>query len=458
VTTSQPLEPGLLRVFRLFAILQAVLTGAEVARLAHIAIAHGMPPAAVVPADAFALCGFGGTLVLVVYLGWPWVQHVMGARFMPVGVVLAAATALAAAHLEFVVNYRMEGFDPSAAVELWEAALMLLAPLVVLAWQYRFRIVVGYCLLTGILDWGVKVLVLGRLSPDLEVVESFLMLRSLLYLAVGYMLVQLMVAQREQRQALARANARLADYATALEDLATTRERNRLARELHDTLAHTLSGLAVQLEAVLALWHADPDRSHALLQRSLDATRQGLAETRGAIQSLRAGPLEDLGLGLAVRDLAEAAAGRAGFALTLNVLPDPGRLAPSVEQCVFRVAQEALENAVRHSGARQVTVQLERAARDLILTIADDGCGFAYNAQPPLPSPAAGEERPANARPVPGSRREEREPGKWGDVHFGLSGMRERAELAAGRLEVSSAPGQGTRVRLVIEATESDDD
>ena len=427
VTKPHPLEPGLLRVFRLFAVLQAVLTGAEAARLAHIAIAHGMPPVAVAPAYAFALCGFGGTLLLVVYLGWPWVQHVMGARFMPLGVALATVTALAGAHLEFVVNYRMEGFDPSAAVELWEAALMLLAPLVVLAWQYRFRVVLGYCLLTGVLDWGTKVLVLGRLSPELEVVESFLALRSILYLAVGYMIVQLMIAQREQRQALARANARLADYATALEQLATTRERNRLARELHDTLAHTLSGLAVQLEAVLALWRSDPDRSHRLLEGSLDATRRGLAETRGAIQSLRAGPLEDLGLGLAVRDLAETAAGRAGFALKLDVPPDLGRLAPRVEQCVFRVAQEALENAIRHSGARRVTVQLERAADNLILTIADDGQGFQIDG--------------------PGT-----------EDHFGLRGMRERAELACGRLEVSSAPGQGTRVRLAIEATERGDD
>lgn len=429
MTESRPLEPGLLAVFRLFAGLQLALCSAEVLRLVHIATAHGMPPAAVEPAYAFTVVGFGGSLLLMAYLAWPWLQRLLGTRYLPLGVALATVVALAGAHLEFVANYQMKDFDPSAAVELWEAALVLLAPLVVLAWQYRFRVVVGYCLLTGVLDWAAKAVVLGRASPALEVAESFLALRSVLYLAVGYMIVQLMIAQREQRQALARANARLADYAMALEQLATTRERNRLARELHDTLAHTLSGLAVQLEAVLALWQSDPDRSHALLERSLDATRRGLAETRGAIQSLRAGPLEDLGLGLAVRDLAEAAAGRAGFALKLDVPADLGRLAPRVEQCVFRVAQEALENAVCHSGARQVTVQLGRAASELTLTIVDDGCGFSLNPR-----------------------------GESGEAHFGLSGMRERAELAGGRLEVTSAPGQGTRVRLVIEAAERGDD
>jgi signal transduction histidine kinase len=248
----------------------------------------------------------------------------------------------------------------------------------------------------------------------------------------GYVIARVMAQQRQQRQVLAAANRRLSHYAATLEQLAITQERNRMARELHDTLAHTLSGLAVQLEAVHSLWPLDPDQAHTLLEGSLQATRDGLAETRQAIQSLRAGPLEDLGLLLALRSLAELATGRAGAALHLDLPPTLEKLAPDVEQCIYRVAQEALENIVQHAGAAHITVGLGHQGNRLVLAVADDGQGFDAR-------PSGTARSPDTAGAVDAGQR------------FGLQGMRERAGMAGGSLDVTSQPGQGTTVRLTLE-------
>src|SRR4029078_5838718 len=109
------------------------------------------------------------------------------------------------------------------------------------------------------------------------------------------------------------ANAKLVDYASTNEQLAVTRERNRVARDMHDTLAHTLSAVSVQLEAADSVWDSQPQQAHELLQKSLASARAGLGETRRAVRALRASPLDDLGLGLALRDLAESTADRAGW-------------------------------------------------------------------------------------------------------------------------------------------------
>jgi two-component system sensor histidine kinase UhpB len=182
-------------------------------------------------------------------------------------------------------------------------------------------------------------------------------------------------------------------------------------------LAHTLSGVAVQLEAVDSLWNSDYQQAHDILHHSLKATRDGLTETRKAIQSLRATPLEDLGLCRALRDYAEAVAGRAGFRLDLELPDRLEGLPPEVEQCFYRIGQEALENAVRHAEAKTVRVSLMQAGTGLQMEICDDGTGF----------------DPQDAGP--GSR-------------FGLQGMSERSQVIHAALEVSSQPGGGTRVSL----------
>ena len=157
-----------------------------------------------------------------------------------------------------------------------------------------------------------------------------------------------------------------------------------------------------------------------MLEDSLQTARTGLTESRHAIQALRASPLEDLGLIQAIRNLAESAAGRSGATLNLEVPACLEKLSPDVEQCIFRVAQEALENIVRHAEAKSIIVQLAQEVHGLTMVIADDGQGF-----DPVQVDA--------------------------QKHLGLKGLRERVGLFGGNLQINSRPGQGTTITLMLE-------
>jgi signal transduction histidine kinase len=244
------------------------------------------------------------------------------------------------------------------------------------------------------------------------------------FLFIGYMINQLVSAQRKQREELAQANAGLARYAVTLEQLATSRERNRVARELHDILAHTLSGMAIELEAVKKLWHFDPDKAANMLDHSLSSVREGLTESRRALQALRATPLEDLGLVFALRALAEGAAARGSFELDLD-LPEAIKEQPAeVEQIYYRIAQEALTNVVEHACAKTVHLTLAAANGSLRLSIRDDGRGF----------------DPQN---IDAQRQ------------YGLVGMKERAAMIGAALSVASQPGAGTAIECSLPAGET---
>lgn len=349
---------------------------------------------------------------LFVFLGWPWLQRKLRRIHLPIALVIATTIPIVEA------QYLSELYGSESLPDFWLVFPFLLVPLILTAWQYPFRYVVVFILGTMLLE----MLLLS--SPaylgvtDTPTRVNLLIVRSFLFLLIGYIVSNLVTAQREQRRELARANRKLVRYAATLEQLTLSRERNRLARELHDTLAHTLSGLAVQLEALITVWSPLPSKVEAMLQRALATTREGLAETRRALQDLRAAPLEDLGFSLAIRNLARSTASRAGLFLELDVPEQLDDLTPEVEQCYYRVAQEALENVTRHADAQNVAVSLKRLdGLLLLLEVSDDGAGFAAE-------PGASEEQ------------------------MGLRGMRERAELIGGTLEVESRAGQGTTIRL----------
>ena len=157
-----------------------------------------------------------------------------------------------------------------------------------------------------------------------------------------------------------------------------------------------------------------------LVDHALANTRTGLTDTRRALKALRSQNLENLGLELAITNLAENGAARAGFKLNLQVespLPD---LTPDLEQCFYRVAQESLENIIRHAGARQVEIQLHQNENRLELCIRDDGAGF-------------------DLTDVDTSEK------------LGLRGMHERALGVGANFEVNSQPQSGTEIRLNVE-------
>ena len=423
MTQTNTFEPGLLSVFRLLAGLRL---GLLVLAVASRSIWLGAGNAQLVSAkygDYFAIFDLVEATLLVVYLWWPAGQRRLGRWFLPVGLLLACIGPMVGHYLALTRLSPDDLIEMRALLGAWQLIPILFVPLILIAWQYSFRWVIYYCLATAGFDLALKVMALGWGSPFLLAPTGAVVTRTIAYLIVGYMVIRLMTFQRQQRHALAQANRQLTHYATTLEQLTISRERNRLARELHDTLAHTLSASAVQLEAIKVSVETGSAQTQSIVDQALQTTRSGLSETRRALQSLRASPLEDLGLALAVRHLAEMQTARAGAELIWQspaVLRD---VPPAVEQSIYRVAQEALENMVRHAAACHVSVRLEQVNGSVDLTVSDDGQGFAV-AQVDL------------------SR------------HFGLRGMRERAEMTGGRLDIDSRPGQGTTIHFSVETND----
>jgi two-component system NarL family sensor kinase len=200
-------------------------------------------------------------------------------------------------------------------------------------------------------------------------------------------------------------------------ELAVLEERTRLAREIHDTLAQQLTAIVLQLEAAEAFVERSPGRAGAVVVAARDLARSALQEARRSVWNLRPAPLEATGLVAALDREVRRWRQHSGIPARLHAegLPTPLPLQPATEVALFRIAQEALANAARHSHARRVDVTVARRDGCLEVSVSDDGEGF-----------------DADRGPNPGS--------------FGLMGMGERARLAGGTLEVSSSPGQGTRV------------
>src|SRR5262249_24592824 len=219
------------------------------------------------------------------------------------------------------------------------------------------------------------------------------------------------------------ANQQLRAYAAQVEALATTQERNRLAREIHDSLGHYLTVINVQLEAAQVLLPGDPARAQTALPKAQALAQDGLADVRRSVAALRAAPNGNRPLPEALAELVEESRA-AGIVTQLTVQGSPRALPPQTEQTLYRAAQEALTNVRKHARASRADLTLDFTAADRVrLVVADNGVGAAPSAEAPG---AAG-------RPGGG---------------FGLLGLRERAQLIGGRVEVHSQPGQGFQLEV----------
>ena len=196
-------------------------------------------------------------------------------------------------------------------------------------------------------------------------------------------------------------------------------ERNRIAREIHDTLAQGYVGISVQLEVLAELLRMSKVGAAA---KHLDLTRnyvrEGLADARQSIWALRSQDSGETTLPVRLRRMVETARG-SGLQSSFSIFGAYRPLPPGTEREILRVAQEAIHNVKKHAGAKHLFVQLEYGPGKIALEVRDDGRGFASSER--LESPLE---------------------------HYGLTGMRERAAAIGGTLEVSSEPGAGTTVRL----------
>lgn len=200
-------------------------------------------------------------------------------------------------------------------------------------------------------------------------------------------------------------------------DAAVMRERLRLARELHDTLAHSMMAMLTEIRVLKRLASTQPQALPDELVRAEQAAREGLQEARHAIDQLRSNPVRQIGLGAALAELARGFGERSGVRTVTEIDPDLATLASEAAEAVFRIAEELLRNVERHAAAANVRITLQRRGDGAAaLQVEDDGTGFDAAAVPP--------------------------------GHYGWVGVREQAQAIDAVLALHSAPGHGTRVEV----------
>lgn len=197
-------------------------------------------------------------------------------------------------------------------------------------------------------------------------------------------------------------------------------ERNRLAREIHDTLAQGLAAVALHLESADALLDADAERQRIqeAVQHALRMTRANLEEARRSVLDLRAALLEGKSLAEALAALAQTYAAQHALDVRFVEQGSSRPLPARIETGLYRMAQEALNNVVQHAVAKSATVRLEMTANEIALVVEDDGRGFEMDKTP--------------------------------EGRFGLVGLSERARLLGGALRLETSPGEGTRIDVRI--------
>lgn len=224
-----------------------------------------------------------------------------------------------------------------------------------------------------------------------------------------------------------------ADHMHAATRLATIEERNRLAREIHDTLAQGLAAITLQLETADALASTRPERAQEAIRRALILARSNLEEARRSVMDLRAAPLQNHTLPEALTDLAQHPADDCAVTVQFSYSPAPPdafpALPPRLEAGIYRIAQEALVNACRHAHAQHISLSLAAENHTLHLIIQDDGRGFDPDSTT----------------------------SSFYEGHFGLAGMSERAKLLGGTFCIQSEPGAGTYIDVVVSIPYSDE-
>lgn len=200
---------------------------------------------------------------------------------------------------------------------------------------------------------------------------------------------------------------------------ATLEERNRIARELHDTLAQGFAGTAFTLEGIASMLRQDTHPALAHVEMALNMVRHSLTEARRSLMNLRAEALEFRDLASALKETASNLIGQSGVQLITDLKPPGVPLSNNEESNLFRIGVEAVTNAIRHGNPTRLHLSLHRSESTLELAVADDGAGF----DPVQPSDCG---------------------------HFGVLGMQERARLIHAELKILSQPGAGTKVLVTL--------
>jgi signal transduction histidine kinase len=324
------------------------------------------------------------------------------------------------------------GYQPT-----WAQASMLVALYTVAAHRPRRQSAASALLLTaGLIVYGV---IAERLYPSSTVEESAqAWVFSVLQFATAWFLGDLQHRRLAYTSKLELLNAQLAGEQELRARWAVAEERGRIARELHDVVAHSVSVMVVQAGAARRSVAANPDQATAALTQIEATGRQALAEMRRLLGLLRDGQDGTAALtpqpSLAHLDSLLAAAREAGLPVELTVDGEPRQLPAGIDLSAYRIVQEALTNSLKHAGPATATVRLRYGSKALDVQVSDDGQGV----------------ESASGRPGSDSDGQDRRSG------HGLIGMRERVALFGGALEVGTRPGGGFQVaaRLPLDGGE----
>jgi signal transduction histidine kinase len=230
------------------------------------------------------------------------------------------------------------------------------------------------------------------------------------------LLVNALITERQSREKLLQANDQLRQYALRIEDQATLQERNRIAREIHDALGHTLTAQSIQLENALLFLPSDLEKTQSFLQESVRLGARALQEVRRSISALRSNPLQGQSLESAIASLVS------GFYQTNEILPHcvihlSRPIPANISTALYRIIQEALTNIAKHSTATEINISLQDYQDTIHLQVDDNGEGF---------------------DPVRNT------------TGFGLQGMQERSMALEGQFLLVSQPGKGCRIAVSI--------
>ncbi|OUL21031.1 two-component sensor histidine kinase [Nostoc sp. RF31YmG] len=230
------------------------------------------------------------------------------------------------------------------------------------------------------------------------------------------LLMNTVLSERQSREELAIANEKLRQYALRIENQATLEERNRIAREIHDSLGHSLTALNLQLETALKLSQSNPNKAQSFLVRAKELGSKALQDVRQSISTMRSHPLQEQSLEQAVQGLLEDFQHANGFS-PICIINLEESLPNELKIAIYRIIQESLTNISKYAQATEVRIEIEKTPRSLRLSIQDNGKGFDF---------------------------------KQNTTGFGLQSMRDRTLAIGGVFNILSAPGYGCKITVDI--------
>ncbi len=229
-------------------------------------------------------------------------------------------------------------------------------------------------------------------------------------------LVSTLITERRTQEKLAHAHHQLRQYSLQIEELAAVQERNRIAREIHDSLGHALTSLNVQLQTGLKLWRRNPEEAHAFLEQAQQLGTMAMQEVRQSVSALRADERPEPPLEEAIATLLQEFQQSTGIPIHSSIHLTT-LLSPEVSRALYRLTQEALTNVCKHAKATEVRLDLKAELNQVYLAIADNGRGFSY------PQITSG---------------------------YGLQGMKERVDAVNGDFHLQTSPGQGCQITITL--------